>query len=296
MNSELGLYAAFAAVALSVGLFTYLAATAEPGGGMRATQRSGRRMESPSLRLLLGMARAFVPIHANAAATPRGRQIERFLKQAGRPLGLTVAEFLSLRYVGAILGVVVGFLFSTQASGEPDFRYILPMGIFGFFYPSLRLKAVIAERHRHVFRDLPYVLDLIVLSMEAGQDLSSALGTVVEQGPPGPLGEEFRITHQEVLLGKSRADALRSMADRMDLPDLTSLVFALIQAEQLGGSVAAVLRIMAEQMRVKRWTLADEAAGKVPVKLMAPLVICIFPASFIVLFVPIYVRNQMAGF
>jgi tight adherence protein C len=173
---------------------------------------------------------------------------------------------------------------------------MVPVAVFGFFYPRMRLKAAAQTRLRHMFRDMPYVMDLLTLSTEAGQDFSSAMATVVEKGPPGPLVGEFRIVHQEVTLGKTRADALRAMAERVDLTELTSFVLALLQAEQLGASVSRVLRTMSEQMRIKRSTLAEEMAGKVPVKLMAPLVICIFPASFIVLFVPLYLRAQLGGF
>ena len=140
---------------------------------------------------------------------------------------------------------------------------------------------------------MPYVIDLLTLSTEAGQDFSSAMALVVEKGPPGPLLEEFRVAQQSVTLGKTRSDALREMAERIDLTELTSFVLALIQAEQLGAGIGKVLRVMGEQMRVKRWNMAEETAGKVPVKLMAPLVMCIFPASFIVLFVPIYLRTMM---
>lgn len=292
MDGELVLIAALGCAALSAGVFAYLVMQEDPGA---KSTPAAAAIQSPLLKIAMGMARAFQPLHQNALETPKGKQVERWLRQAGRPLGLTVPQLLALRYVGAILGAVIGFFFSSEAAGEASLTYIAPMAIFGFFYPTMRVKTTIKERRQAIFRDLPYVLDLITLSTEAGQDLTSALRTVIEQGPPGPLLEELRATQQEIQLGKTRADALRSMAERVDLPELSSLVFALIQAEQLGASVSAVLRIMAEEMRVKRWTLADEAAGKVPVKLMAPLVVCIFPASFIVLFVPIYIRNQMVG-
>ena len=159
----------------------------------------------------------------------------------------------------------------------------------------MRLNQVLNRRMRRIFRDLPYALDLLILSTETGLDFASAMATVVDKGPTGPLIDEFRIAQPEVTLGKPRGDSLRALADRVDLTEIRSFVLALLQAEQLGASVAATLRTMAEQMRVKRWTLAEEAAGKVPVKLMAPLIACIFPASFIVLFVPIYLRYQLTG-
>src|SRR4029453_7524430 len=158
------------------------------------------------------------------------------------------------------------------------------LALFGFFYPGMRLNALVQDRMRKLFRDLPHTIDLLTLSTEAGQDFSSAMGTGGQKGAPGPLIDEFRIANQEVTLGKSRAEALRALADRVDLQEMTSFVLALTQGEQLGPGVGTVLRVMAEQTRVKRWQLAEEAAGKVPVKLMAPLVACVFPASFIVLF------------
>ena len=288
---EIAYYGALAAAAIGAGLFGFSIFADDVPDAVRPTKASA----SPLLGIARRLARAFAPLHRNAASTPRGRDVERWLRQAGRPFDLDLVEFLSLRWVAGLVGLVLGYFFSVEAAGEASLFYVVPMAIFGFAYPTLRLKATVAERQRKIFRDLPYALDLITLSTEAGQDLTSALRTVVEQGPPGPFLDELRATQQEIQLGKTRADALRRMAERVDLPELSSLVFSLIQAENLGASVSGVLRVMAEEMRVKRWTLADEAAGKVPVKLMAPLVVCIFPASFIVLFVPIYVRNQLSG-
>jgi tight adherence protein C len=296
MASDLMLYATLAMAGVAAAMFTYLVMTAVPseeivgaGGGRRAA------IENPAMRLVLPVARMLAPLHAKAIDTQSGRDLERLLKKAGRPFGMTVAEFLCLRYVGASVGAVLGYMVSTQISGGADLFYIVPLTIFGFLYPGMRLKAVAQLRQRRIFRDMPYVIDLLTLSTEAGLDFSSAMATVVEKGPSGPLVEEFRVAHQEVTLGKTRADSLRAMADRIDLTELTSFVLALLQAEQLGASVAKTLRVMGEQMRVKRWALAEETAGKVPVKLMAPLVACIFPASFIVLFVPIYLRAQATG-
>ena len=124
-----------------------------------------------------------------------------------------------------------------------------------------------------------------------GQDVSGDDGLLMFQNESAEpfLAYEFRIVHQEVTLGKTRTEALRAMAARIDLPEMTSFVLALIQAEELGTSIGKVLRIMADQMRVKRSTLAEEMAGKVPVKLMMPLILLIVPAAFIVLlFGPVY--------
>ena len=288
---------ALACIGLSTALFAYLAATASQREELvdsRGPER-GFLTESPLLKMLLGVAKAIAPLHAGVENTPKGQELDRQLRRAGRPFGMTVPVFLSLRYPAAVLGAILGYGLSIAYQDSANWTFILGIALFGFFYPSLRLKQDMQKRMLRIFRDLPYTIDLLTLSTEAGQDFSSAMATVVEKGAPGPLLEEFRIANQEVTLGKSRAESLRAMADRIDLTEMTSFILALIQAEQLGTGVGPVLRVMAEQTRVKRWQLAEEAAGKVPVKLMAPLVATIFPASFIVLFVPLVIQTWMVG-
>ena len=290
MGSELLLTGAYVASFVAAASLTYLVMVAR-GEGEIVTSGTAReqKVESPLLAFLLRFARALAPLFSGTADTPRGRETDRMLRKAGRPLGLTVPELHALRIVGGLFGAFFGWFGSVAVYDEPSLGLILFMGAFGAYYPGYSVKRTMEQRRIRIFRDLPYVLEMLMLSTEAGQDFSSAMATVIEKGTPGPLLEEFRVVHQEVTLGKTRADALRAMAQRIDLPEVTSFVLALIQAEQLGTSIGNVLRIMAEQMRVKRSTIAEELAGKVPVKLMAPLVVCILPASFIVLlFGPIY--------
>lgn len=297
MPSEWIVLLALAAAGVSVGGLAYLSATAaaaddvvETGGGSREAA-----IDTPLMKPLLAFAKAVAPLFANAENTPRGREIERKLRRAGRPFGMTVPVFLALRFPAAGAGALLGYGLSVAYADAADWTIIVPIALFGWFYPQLRLDAITKDRVRRIFRDLPYTIDLLTLSTEAGQDFSSAMGTVVEKGAPGPLLDEFRIAHQEVILGKSRSDSLRAMAERIDLQEMTSFVLALLQAEQLGTGVGNVLRVMSEQTRVKRWQLAEEAAGRVPVKLMMPLIGCIFPASFIVLFVPLAIQTWMVN-
>jgi len=297
MDSNLLLYAALGSVAVASSMLTYLvmvASAREQVLGAETEERE-RRMEMPVMRLILAFARALAPLHKGALESRAGQQLERKLKRAGRPFGVSVPEFLCFRYVGLLAGALLGYALGVAAYDQPSPGILLAVAGFGFLYPQLRLNAVMEKRMRRIFRDLPYAIDLLTLSTEAGQDFSSAMASVVEKGSPGPLRDELRIVTQEVTLGKTRADALRSMAERVDLPEVTSFVLALGQAEQLGTGVANVLRVMAEQTRVKRWQLAEEMAGKVPVKLMAPLIACIFPASFIVLFVPLALESKISG-
>ena len=159
---------------------------------------------------------------------------------------MTVAEFLCLRYVGAAAGAGLGYLLAGQISDDLQLFIMLPLAFFGFAYPRMRLRAVVEARQRRIFRDMPYVLDLLTLSTEAGQDFSSAMAMVVEKGPSGPLVDEFRTAQQAVTLGTSRSDSLRAKAERIDLTELTSFVLALIQAEQLGAGIGKVLRVMGD--------------------------------------------------
>ena len=297
MNGDLILIVAIGCVGVSTALIAYLAATASQkedivtAGGPDRDPLVGMAFLKP----ILAIAKALAPLHAGAEDTPKGRDIERQLKRAGRPLGMTVPVFMAIRYPAAVLGAFLGYGLSLAYQDSANWSFILMLALFGYFYPSLRIKSDMQKRMVRIFRDLPYTIDLLTLSTEAGLDFSSAMATVVEKGAPGPLLEEFKTAHQEVMLGKSRAESLRALADRVDLQEITSFVLALIQAEQLGTGVGTVLRVMAEQTRIKRWQLAEEAAGKVPVKLMAPLVATIFPASFIVLFVPLVIQTWLVG-
>jgi tight adherence protein C len=275
-------------------LITYLIMVNRPEAIARPEGRE-QPIQNTVMRIALPIARMLAPLHKNAADTPRGRDLNRMLVRAGRPFGLTVPEYLCLRYVAVAAGAAFGWLISVGFTGVADPLYVIGGMVLFAMLPGSRLKGAVEARRVRIFRDMPYVLDLLVLSTEAGLDFSSAMATVVDKGPSGPLVDEFRIAQQQVTLGTSRADSLRAMAERIDLPELTSFILALIQAEQLGASVGKVLRIMSEQMRIKRFTIAEEMAGKVPVKLMAPLFLCIFPASFLVLGVPIYLKASLGG-
>jgi len=157
--------------------------------------------------------------------------------------------------------------------------------VLGFFGPNAWLQRKIDDRAHTMLRALPDVLDLLVISVEAGLGFDSALSRVVAT-VPGPLSEEFFRMLQETRVGVSRRDAMRHLMDRTDLDELRSFMLAMIQAEAFGVTIARVLRVQADEMRVKRRQRAQEKAFAAPVKLVFPLVFCIFPALFIVLLGP----------
>ena len=171
----------------------------------------------------------------------------------------------------------------------------IPFGVFGWLFPYIWLNDQIKKRHNAIARALPYNIDLLTLSVEAGLDFQAALGTVVEKGMPGPLLEEFNIVLSEIRLGKTRAEALRNMGDRIQLQEMSSFVSNLVQADKMGTSLGKVLRIQSTQMRIARTHRAEKLANEAPVKMLAPLIGCIFPTVFAILFGPIVYRLMFGG-
>lgn len=156
-----------------------------------------------------------------------------------------------------------------------------------FLLPDLWIYGEIKRRHTAIMRSLPFVLDLLTLSVEAGMDFVSALQRNCEAKKMTPLNEELLRMTKEIQVGSSRKEALKNMAARVNEPNLRSFASALIQADELGVPIGTMLRIQAEQMRAKRFDYAEQMAAKAPVKMLGPLMLFIFPAVFIVLLMPI---------
>jgi tight adherence protein C len=162
---------------------------------------------------------------------------------------------------------------------------LLLLGIAGFFGPDLAIYQIAYNRREQIRRDLPDALDLLTITVEAGLAFDAAM-TQVARNTEGPLAEEFYRVLQEIQLGLSRGEALETMSERIDIEELSSFVSAVVQADSLGIPIAQVLRIQAREMRVKRSQRAEEAAMKVPVKILFPLIFCILPSLFIVVMGP----------
>lgn len=163
--------------------------------------------------------------------------------------------------------------------------------LIGYFFPTLVwLKGEIDKRTQAILRALPDTIDLLTLCIEAGLDFNAALRKIVEKGRPGALRDEFTELEKQINMGSSRVDALRAMGRRNDINDLNSFLVALIQAVKMGTSLGPILRAQAEQLRIRRSQRAEKLAAEAPVKMLAPLIICIFPTVFIILFVPIIMQ------
>jgi tight adherence protein C len=211
----------------------------------------------------------------------------RKLEMAGNPMRMDPSFFLTLRI---ILAVVFGgliflvFMVSGRNWGQGLGLTVLFL-LLGFMFPDMWLSSKISRRQKGVFRAMPDALDLLTVCVEAGLGFDGAMAKVQEKWE-NELALEFGRVIQEIRLGKLRRDALRDLAERIGLAELTSFVAAVIQSEQLGVSLAKVLRIQSEQMRVRRRQMAEEEAHRAPIKMIFPIALLIFPSILIVLLGP----------
>jgi tight adherence protein C len=210
--------------------------------------------------------------------------MQRRLDVAGNPRGWTTDRMLAVKGLGL---VTLGLLGALAGLRSPELLVVAGGfgAIIGFFMPDLLLRNSGQKRQQKIPRALPDALDMLTICVEAGLGFDAALAQVARY-THGPLALEFARALQEMQIGKSRTEALRSMAERTTVPELRAFVSAMVQSAELGIPVAHVLREQAKEMRVRRRQRAEEQAQKVPVKITFPLILCLFPALLVVLLGP----------
>ena len=260
------------------------------------TQSTGRgnrlsREQVRSLPLLFQLARPFAllfrPVVTGKTFSSVIRVTAPKLTMAGYGEQLSPENYWCIRLVLFGYAMLILLFGSITRQTAPA----LLLASFTAFYPDLWLKNCIAIRHRSITNALPNVLDLLTLSVEAGRDIVTGLREIVYRRKMDPLGEELMRTFQEIQLGKKRTDALRDLANRVRLPDLSSTINAIIQAEELGVSIAHLLKIQGDMQRNKRFSLAEKRANESAVKIILPVAIFILPAVFIILLGPLAVQT-----
>ena len=289
---------------LSVAYGSWLVLDSLVRAGDEAMRFSGRRSGSSSVlfKLMRPFAQWFGFLVGGMAArieTRLGRdasksfllsarvRIAKRLRAAGHPEGVTPDEYIGLMVVGAIFGALVGFVFFL--------RMKLLMLVFvgaglGSFWPQTWLSRQLRGRQTAIRNELPYALDLLTLSVEAGLDFTEALKRISEKLGDSPLAEEFGRTLRDINLGRTRVQALRGLTDRMDMPEVNSIVSALIQADELGANLGPILRIQSNQFRTARSQEAEKRALQAPVKILFPLIFFIFPTIFVMIGGPIFLK------
>ncbi len=244
------------------------------------------RVVYPLARALGELAVKFTPQNALIS-------ISRKLELAGSPASMDPSMMLALQFIlMAVFAGLVALVFTVGSARWPVGRVVLlalVFGILGFFFPQLWLSSRIARRQKSIRKAMPDALDLLTICVEAGLGFDAAMSKVAEKWAT-ELSLAFARVIQEIQLGKLRREALRDMADRIGLSEMTSFVAAVIQSEQLGVSLAKVLRIQSDQMRIRRRQLAEEEAHKAPIKMLIPMALLIFPSLMIVLLTPAGLR------
>jgi tight adherence protein C len=239
-------------------------------------------------RVILPLARRLGDISSRFTPQHQVETTAKSLELAGNPGRLDASSFLALRFVvaGAFGGLLfLVFLFSKTWPVSRELLFTVLFTVLGFFFPQLWLKSKIDNRQKEIRKAMPDALDLLTICVEAGLGFDAAMSKVNEKWD-NQLSMALGRAIREIQLGKLRREALRDMSDRIGIPEMTSFVAALIQSEQLGVSMAKVLRIQSDQMRVKRRQRAEEEARKAPLKMLFPMGLFIFPALMIVLLTP----------
>lgn len=262
------------------------------------TLADGRRQERSLplvFKLLLPFTGNFNRPLSRPAFAKQVSAADALLISAGFEGLLNGKEFVALKF---LVPITMGTLWSAfilavsqvmEGSVIDDLKFVLCGLGFVLMYaqPMMWLRNALKKRHLAIMKGLPFVLDVLTLSVEAGMDFISALQRNCSARKMDALNEELLRMTKEIQVGQSRRDALRRMADRVNQPDLRSVAHALIQADELGVSIGAILRIQSEQLRARRFDRAEKLAAEAPTKMLFPLMLCIFPAVFIILLVPI---------
>jgi tight adherence protein C len=244
-------------------------------------------------RIIYPMARKLGEFATKITPQNAMNSIARKLELAGTSPRVDPTMILALQFILAVAFAGLVVLLSIVGTAQwPLSRVIilgLVLGVLGFYFPQLWLTSKINNRQKEIRKAMPDALDLLTICVEAGLGFEAAMARVSEKWQ-SELSLAFARAIHEIQLGKIRREALRDMADRIGLAEMTSFVAAVIQSEQLGVSLAKVLRIQSDQMRVKRRQLAEEAAHKAPLKMLIPMTLLIFPSLVIVLMTPAVLR------
>lgn len=216
------------------------------------------------------------------------------LKRAGLDYALTPVQFCSGQWAYGLLLMTLGWWLASCWGGSSLLGLALGL-MTGFWFPVYWLRQQIQRRQWALLKALPFFLDLVTLGVESGLNLAGAIQKALAQTPPGPLSQEMNQVMRAVRAGRTRVDALRDLSARLQFGPVSSLVSAMVQGELTGSNLGPVLRAQATQRRHERFARAEKMAMEAPVKILGPLVLCIFPCTFIVIGFPMAVKFLASG-
>ncbi|HTJ96691.1 MAG TPA: type II secretion system F family protein [Rhodocyclaceae bacterium] len=237
----------------------------------------------------------FIEYHLTARFPPdKLEAMHKRLQQTGVGYLMSAEQFYAVRVFAAIVTPLIGWVLLSAIESD-GFIALALLALFGYFFPLIWLGDMRTQRRKAVLRSLPVYLDFITMAVEAGLNLNGALNQAMDKGPIGPLRNELYMVVRDLRAGVPRADALRRMEKRLDMEEITSFVGTVIQAEKMGARLGTALRVQALQRRTERFQRAEKLAMEAPVKLILPLIVFIFPVTFIVLAFPIVMKFMMEG-
>ncbi len=257
------------------------------------------KQENEEIKELPIILKLFMPLTPNFMAIARHNTFEASrtplnekITMAGYENVIDAERFIALKLALSTFATIIAI--AVVVSGKPILGVILLLVLY--IYPDVWLKKTIQKRHISIQRALPNVLDLLTLSVEAGKDFLTSLRDILARRKRDPLGEELERTFHEIQLGKKRVQALKDLVKRVQQPDLSAVMNAIIQSDELGVSIANLLKIQGDQLRMKRFQRAEKLANEAPVKMIFPIALFIVPAVMIIMGAPLVMQTMKALF
>lgn len=296
---DLVLYAGYAMIAAAVFLFTRMLMSEQENMSAQENMREldGKKTSNSLVRLTRPLFTQYIVPSIRGKANFEEKRINyrRKLISAGLKNELTADEFIAFKVLLIVIfPLIAGFIRALNLYEVPkELFFVLP--VIGFFYPDLWVRGLIQKRHKDVLKSLPFVVDLLALSTEAGLDFIGAIQKVVEKAAPSPLIDELEQVLKEIKVGSSRAEALREMSSRINMQEVNSFVAVLVSADQMGASIGKVLRQQSEQIRTLRFLRAEKMGAVAAQKLMFPTFVLILPAILCVMLGPFMLQAVVGG-
>lgn len=261
-----------------------------------ATGNEPVKSKSPLINWSRPLVHNFSLQHAQKIKSERYRKnVEKKILTAGLSKELNVDEFIGLQILWGFLFPLILFILNFALRLDMPIWLVIGLGAFGFQFPHLYCNQQKSERYTSVIVDLPFYVDLLALSTKAGLDFVGAIQRIVNKSGDTVLANEFSNVLQDITLGSSRADALKALSARLDMPEVTSFVSVVVDADQTGANIYDVLQEQSEQMRLERFVRAEKAGAKASQTIMIPMMMFILPAVFITVFAPVIIQFFYGG-
>ncbi len=263
----------------------------------RLEEVSDIRISDPIARMLQPFYRQYlVPVVRGKPFWDIRRTVfRRKLVSAGMKDELTADEIIALKILLIVVFPLLGSLLKVLGMMDVSWIWIPLSGVLGWFYPNFILSRKIERRRIEILKSMPFIVDLLALTTEAGLDFIGAIGKVVEKANPSPLIDELEQLLKEIKVGASRNEAMREMSNRIDLKEVRSFIAILISADQMGAPIGKTLRQQSETIRSDRFVRAEKAGAAASQKLLLPLVFFILPAVLLMVFGPFFLSFLGSG-